>query len=167
MQTISLSPVMYPPPWIHRTPGASGTGSFGLTTSADIFPILIVSARTSASGRRRMFIFIVYSLQFIILRRTAPRLLHRVLGFILRHFAHDDLIHIKPQLIEHILAVDDDVRQFLLHVLEVVFRVAPLEALQELVRLNGNGLGQVRRRVECKFRKNGAVIPRQRSDRSA
>lgn len=38
--------------------------------------------------------------------------------------------------------------KFLLHMPKVIVRISPLEAFQELVCLNGDGLRKVRRRVE-------------------
>ncbi len=86
--------------------------------------------------------------QLIILLRAVLGLLHRVLALVLRHLGVDDLVHVQIQLIKHVLAVDDDVRQFLFYMGHIILRIAPLETLQQLIGLNGDGLGQIGGRME-------------------
>ena len=73
------------------------------------------------------------------------RLYNRILGLVIRHLAHDDLIYVQSQLVEHILAVNNDVSQFLLHVLKVILGIAPLKAFEQFIGFDGYGLGKVGR----------------------
>lgn len=86
--------------------------------------------------------------KLIILVRFSPSLFHRILGFILRHFRVHDLARVEVQLVQHVLAVNDDVGQLFFDMLDVVLVVAPLKAFQKLTRLDGDRLGQVGRRVK-------------------
>ena len=83
----------------------------------------------------------------VVFVRFASGLLHGVLGLVFGHLVVHDLILIQAQRVQQVAAVDQHVRQLLPHVDEVAAGGVPLEALQQLRRLDGNGFRQVLRSV--------------------
>lgn len=90
--------------------------------------------------------------QLCVFGGAAPGLFHRVLGGVLIHLGVQDLIQIQAAHIGHQDAVAQHVRQLFPDAAQLVpafqVRAAPLEYLQQLRRLQGQGDGQVLGGVE-------------------
>ena len=84
-----------------------------------------------------------HDLQLIVFYRTPPGLFYRVFCFILIHLAIHDVIRIQTELVQHVLAVDDHIRQLFFHMLQIICIIAPLEALQQFICFDRNGLREV------------------------
>ena len=95
-----------------------------------------------------MGLIIAHLSELIVFRVAAPAFLDGVLGLVLIHLRVDDRVGIQTERVQHVLAVHHHVGQLFPNVGKVVVRIAPLEALQQLVCLDGYGLRQVRGRVE-------------------
>ena len=82
-------------------------------------------------------------LQLIILDRISLHLLYRVLCRVFNHLCSYNIVCIQSQLIQHVLAINDYIRQLLFDMLRIIIRVTPLKTFQQLVCLNGYALRQI------------------------
>ena len=94
---------------------------------------LLVSVR---SGARVNYFLCLFFLQMIILDRISLCFLYRILCLVFNHLCFYDIVCIQPQLIQHVLAIYDYIRQFLFHMFQIIFRIAPLKTFQQLVCFN-------------------------------
>ena len=82
-------------------------------------------------------------LQFRVFPAAAVGLLNRILGLVLGHFGVDDFVRVQTEFVQHVNAVDNDVGKLFLDIVQLVAVIVPLEAFQQFVGLDGDGLGKI------------------------